>query len=468
MSRIDGYLQAPLVAIKQTISRHAAPELLKRIREHFGTEVATLPIVEESFAESERPNLQIALDAYVAEAERSSTLLGVSSEEAGHTGIRLAELMTAPRAGRFGTSAPEIGPVQYANFPVGHGKVLACLQCGLHLVREGDRRLAILVSGKPDYGYGDRSVKVEVAGRSRDEAEACLAAIRTLTRRKNVYRGHVISLEMSDRRALNVHFHHLPAIERDDVVLPPGLLERIERHTVRFSQHRAKLRASGRHLKRGMLLHGPPGTGKTLTAMYLARQMADRTTILLTGRGLALLEESCAMARVLEPATVIVEDVDLVATERKGQSTGCNAILFELLNQMDGLAGDVDVLFLLTTNRPETLEPALASRPGRVDLAVEVPLPDAEARRRLFAVHGAGLDLRLSAIDTWIERTHGASGAFIRELLRKATLIAADEGGELAIDDHHLDEALRELVLQGGHLTRSLLGMSSREPGPQC
>ena len=44
---------------------------------------------------------------------------------------------------------------------------------------------------------------------------------------------------------------------------------------------------------------------------------------------------------------------------------------------MDGLAEDADVIFILTRNRPDLLEPALAARPGRVDQATEIPLPDA-------------------------------------------------------------------------------------------
>src|SRR4029453_8202561 len=180
-----------------------------------------------------------------------------------------------------------------------------------------------------------------------------------------------------------------------------------------------RLRAAGRHLKRGLLLYGPPGTGKTFTAMYLASQMPDRTIILLTGRGIGFVEHSCALARLLRPATIILEDVDLIAEERTRQGTGTNALLFELLNQMDGLAEDADVLFLLTTNRPEILEPALASRPGRIDQAIEGPLPDDTCRRRLFALYGRGLDLRLEKLDTFIERTKGASAAFIKELMRK-------------------------------------------------
>ncbi len=61
---------------------------------------------------------------------------------------------------------------------------------------------------------------------------------------------------------------------------------------------------------------------------------------------------------------------------------------------MDGLGEDVDVTFLLTTNRPDMLEQALADRPGRVDHAAELPLPDSDGRRRLLQLYrgrlGAG------------------------------------------------------------------------------
>ena len=65
-----------------------------------------------------------------------------------------------------------------------------------------------------------------------------------------------------------------------------------------------------------------------------------------------------------------------------------NPLLFQVLNEMDGLADDADVAFLLTTNRADLLEPALSQRPGRVDLAVEIPLPDAAGRRRLIGALG--------------------------------------------------------------------------------
>jgi ATP-dependent 26S proteasome regulatory subunit len=121
---------------------------------------------------------------------------------------------------------------------------------------------------------------------------------------------------------------------------------------------------------------------------------------------------------------------------------------------------DADILFLLTTNRPDILEPALASRPGRIDQAIEVPLPDADCRRRLIELYGRGLTLQLEQPDRLIAKTEGASAAFIRELLRRAALFSADEMGDQAVvQDRHVDEALHELVVAGGELTKSLLGL---------
>jgi ATP-dependent 26S proteasome regulatory subunit len=127
---------------------------------------------------------------------------------------------------------------------------------------------------------------------------------------------------------------------------------------------------------------------------------------------------------------------------------------------MDGLADDADLLFVLTTNRPDILEPALAARPGRIDQAIEVPPPDADCRRRLLELYGKGLNLDGVDWGRLVERTSGTSGAFIRELLRKAAVFAAEDSvdGDLLIRQQHLDEALAELVVAGGALTHSLLG----------
>lgn len=69
--------------------------------------------------------------------------------------------------------------------------------------------------------------------------------------------------------------------------------------------------------------------------VYLLAAMPGRTTVLLTGRGLGLIEPAVGIARELTPATVVLEDVDLVAAERT-MPVGDNGVLFELLNQYGG------------------------------------------------------------------------------------------------------------------------------------
>jgi hypothetical protein len=452
--------------LEQMASQAAAEEpiFLRQLRTHFGSDPATLPVVTEQFEKYDHPNVHTAVEDYVAGEGRSSRIVGIL----GHNpfgGMGLSDLVAPQGFGLMGGQPPREGPVQYVNVPLEDDRVLSCVQCGLYLVRDGQEPLAVLVQAGMEF-HPFAKLKVEAMGPDKAAAERFLANLRTALRKNNVYRGHVLSLGLSGLQSLEIHFHHLPKIARENIILPEGLLARIERQTLGFGRHSQRLLAASRHLKRGLLLHGAPGTGKTLTAMYLAAQSGDRTVLLLTGRGLGLIEQSCTLARTLQPSIVVLEDVDLVAEERTRREAGCaTPLLFELLNEMDGLADDADILFLLTTNRPDILEPALAARPGRIDQAFEIPLPDKACRRRLFDLYGRGLTLRMAEWERFLDRTKGASPAFLRELMRKAALFAADDGPEMVIADRHLDDALHELVVQGGDLTQSLLGFrSARAP----
>nr|WP_231134108.1 ATP-binding protein [Motilibacter deserti] len=269
---------------------------------------------------------------------------------------------------------------------------------------------------------------------------------------------------------LSVVFPELPATERADVVLPDAVLARIERHAIGIADRREALRAAGRHLKRGLLLYGPPGTGKTHTTRYLVQHLAGATVLMLSGRSLQLVGAVTQLARELQPAAIVLEDVDLVAEDR-GFGPGSSPVLFELLDAMDGAAADADLLFLLTTNRADLLEEALAARPGRVDVAVEIGLPDSDARRRLLDVYARGLRLEVSDAtqDDAIERMAGVTASFVKELLRRAVLEALE--GEAAPDgvvvkDEHLIRALDDLLDSAQGLTRALLGVRDGAAAP--
>jgi len=123
----------------------------------------------------------------------------------------------------------------------------------------------------------------------------------------------------------------------------------------------------------------------------------------------------------------VIEDVDLIAEDR-GMHPGQHPMLFQLLKEMDGLAEDADVLFALTTNRADLLEPALAFRPGRVDQALELPLPDRTAREQLFRLHQGPLEVDTAGLGDVLDRTEGVTASFLKELLRRAAVRAAKCG----------------------------------------
>lgn len=166
---------------------------------------------------------------------------------------------------------------------------------------------------------------------------------------------------------------------------------------------------------------------------------------------------------MLQPSIVILEDIDLIAADRSFGPMGTNPLLFEVLNQIDGLGDDVDVTFLLTTNRVDILERALAERPGRVDAAVEIAPPDAEGRVRLLRLYGAGLGvdaLTDEDLSGAVVATDGRTATYLREVVRRAALKIADRQpeGALRVDAATLAAAASELLDDRAALTRALLG----------
>jgi ATPase family associated with various cellular activities (AAA) len=327
------------------------------------------------------------------------------------------------------------------------------------LVSDGRGRYVVMVNGPSEH---DPNLELEIAGLPVDEAQRVHAHLAELRHELNVYRGHVLDVRPNPM-GITLEFGEVPALRREDVVLPEPVLTRAERHALAVAAHREKLLEAGQHLKRGLLLYGPPGTGKTHTMRYLVGQMPNYTRLLLTGRALHAIGSVAEIARDLEPAVVVLEDVDLVAEDR-GFGPGASPVLFDLLDAMDGAAADADLLFVLTTNRSDLLEPALAARPGRVDVAVEIDLPDSDARRRLLALYGHALPLHLSdsEIADIVERTDGVTASFIKELLRRAVLESLDEDpSQVAVGAPQLARALDDLLDSTQEITRSLLGVGN-------
>src|SRR5262249_3601063 len=190
----------------------------------------------------------------------------------------------------------------------------------------------------------------------------------------------------------------------------------------------------------------------------LATNLPGHTTLIITAEQVAYISIYMNLARLLQPSLVVIEDVDLIASDREDMGPCEESLLNRLLNEMDGLKQDADILFVLTSNRPEALEAALAGRPGRIDQAIELPLPDEIGRGKLVKRYGKGLPLEADVIDEAVQRTKGVSAAFIKELMRRIaqSAIARDEGQSVISAD--IEEALDDMLFSGGRLNIKLLG----------
>ncbi|MDD5272807.1 MAG: ATP-binding protein, partial [Methylovulum sp.] len=248
-------------------------------------------------------------------------------------------------------------------------------------------------------------------------------------------------------------------VSRDEIILPERIIEELERTIIRFCGNRERLRALGLPTKRGVLFYGPPGTGKTHTVRYLASQLQGHTTFLVTAEQIGLLPEYFSLARLMQPVIFVIEDADLLAKARESMHSPVEeALLNHLLNEMDGLKEDADILFVLSTNKPEALEAALVARPGRIDQLIEFPKPDENCRLRLMKLYGAALTLTPALEGNIANRTQGVSASFIKELMRRLAQYSIERGEDGHINEADVEQALEEMLFTNNLLNRAILG----------
>jgi ATP-dependent Clp protease adapter protein ClpS len=374
------------------------------------------------------------------------------------------ESASIARLMRGGRAAVPFAPAQYHELDIGETTPVKCLQNGLWLCEVEEFPYAVVLSMDRD---DDRApiIRIEIAmpagaageafvQRSFVELEKAVHAARS-------YRGKILSFDRGADyrgRTRGIMVHRLPPVAREEVILSERTLRLLDRNIMTFVGSRDALRRLGQSTRKGILLYGPPGTGKTHTIRYLATNLPGHTTLIITAEQIALLDAYMTLARLLQPSLVVIEDVDLIASDREEMGPCEESLLNRLLNEMDGLKEDADILFVLTTNRPEELESALAGRPGRIDQAIEVPLPDEDGRARLVRLYGRGLPLDRAIIEEAARRTEGVSAAFIKELKRRIaqSAIARDRGNSVISAD--IDEALDVMLFSGGRLNVKLLG----------
>jgi transitional endoplasmic reticulum ATPase len=256
----------------------------------------------------------------------------------------------------------------------------------------------------------------------------------------------------------------LPSVSLDDV----GGLSAAKREIVRTVYwplaYADRFERAGIEPPSGVLLYGPPGTGKTLLARAAAG-LSDANFISVNGPELLdryvgeserAIRELFATARESAPAVVFFDEVDAISSARRGDDTGVGErVVSQLLTELDGLEPLTDVVVVAATNRPETIDEALL-RPGRIETAVETPLPDRTARREILAIHTRETPLSPDVdLDDVARRTAGYSGGDLAALVREAAMLAiettltdgtaaADPAADVTVGRADVERALEE------------------------
>lgn len=171
----------------------------------------------------------------------------------------------------------------------------------------------------------------------------------------------------------------------DSVILKPGERERLVEDIEKFRRSRQRYRHLGVPYHRGYLLYGPPGTGKTSLVSGLAAKFGmSLYAVNLTEFNDRTLKS--AVNDVPQNAVVLFEDIDCMRSgnrrpeqtergrpsapgarrEKEDPADRFGVTLSGLLNVLDGFHAPENVLFVMTTNHMESLDPALL-RPGRID-----------------------------------------------------------------------------------------------------
>jgi len=253
-------------------------------------------------------------------------------------------------------------------------------------------------------------------------------------------------LYKSDAKAIT--FKDVAGLEEEKVELS---------EIVDFLRNPGKYTKLGARIPKGVLMVGQPGTGKT----YISRATAGEAGVpfftisgsdfveMFVGVGASRVRDLFNEAKKNAPCIVFIDEIDAVGRRRGAGLGGGNdereQTLNQLLVEMDGFDGNLGIIILAATNRPDVLDPALL-RPGRFDRQIVIGMPDIKAREEIFRLYTKNkpLDTDVSP-EILAKRTPGFSPADIENLINEAALLTARRNGtKIRMDE--IEEATTKVM----------------------
>jgi transitional endoplasmic reticulum ATPase len=184
---------------------------------------------------------------------------------------------------------------------------------------------------------------------------------------------------------------------------------------------------------KGILLNGPPGTGKTTIARVIAQNSnlsffilkADEIVSKWVGeseKNLTAFFEACQKH---SPAVIFMDEIDSIGKSRaEGNAAHSDNLLNHLLQLIDGCVASEGLYIIAATNRADLVDEAL-KRAGRLNRVIEIPLPNKEARKKLFQLYSKKLNLEPGVdLDALAEVTNKLPAAAIKEICNQAGLLS--------------------------------------------
>jgi ATP-dependent 26S proteasome regulatory subunit len=245
-------------------------------------------------------------------------------------------------------------------------------------------------------------------------------------------------------KAGHLRFEEKPSITFADIGGYEDVKEEILRSAINPLRHPDAVRFYQGAYKpsKGILLVGPPGTGKSLLGRAIANALdlsvaeiqADQFRNSLVGESERRTRLIWSTILAAEPVVVWIDEVEAILADRAkspnlDSGVGRN-IMSATLAYMDDPKRDRRSIFVMATNRPDDIDPAI-KRPGRTDNIIYVGYPDETARRKVFeVVLTRHLRVPLASdidIPSLATRTVGWSNAEIADACRNAVRKAAEE-----------------------------------------